>query len=63
MSNIKDSVISYESIGKPAQFPAMHGAAVFHPLAIGKTVGAAPMAKLYYFAMSFSPDDLRNKKF
>ena len=56
----KDAVVSYESIGKPAPSPEMHGSAV-SSLAVGQTVGVAPMAKLYYFAMSFFPDNLRDK--
>jgi len=52
----KDTVVSYESIDKSASFPQMHGSAV-SSLAVGKTVGVAPMAKLYYFADNSSGAD------
>lgn len=48
----RDNLVHYEEIGyenTPRIFGSMHGSAVAS-IAVGKTVGVAPKAKLYYFA-------------
>lgn len=50
----RDNVVRYEKIGSNEEKNGtMHGAAVAS-IAVGKTVGVAPKAKLYYFAARLS---------
>ena len=52
----KDRLIHYEEIHNKLLNSAMHGAAVAS-IAVGKTVGVAPEADLYYIAESHAPEN------